>query len=249
MSMGQSERRRRRGFTIIELLVSFTVLGVVLTLVGAGLRIMTQKWEINTRRIQTLDMVSRAVDILKRDAGNLQRVVAEGIRPPRFLFAGRPQDLAFVALEPPFPTRPGLYFINYRVETDGRNIRLVRARARFKSGMLRFPGATPANRVPIIQGNYHVKFSYGRTADGRASWQGHWPFPNRLPDLIRVEILHSPSALQAIPPIIVRVRADAELTCLANRAGVCSAKTDGMLQSQSGKKEKDRPEVDSNDRE
>ncbi len=247
MSKRSGITRTRRGFTLVELLVSFTVLGGVLMLVGAGLRTLTQKWETNTRRIQTLDMFSRAVDILKRDSGNLQRVIAERKKPPRFLFTGRPQGLAFVALEPPFPTRPGLYFINYKVETDARNMRLVRERARFKSGMLRFPGATPANRVPLIQGNYRVKFSYGRAVNDRANWHAYWPFPDRLPDLIRIEILHASSALQAVPPVLVRVRADAELTCLAEGNRLCSAETGGVLQSQPGKKDKDRPEGDSND--
>ena len=208
---------------------------------------MTRDWDVNTRKIETLDMVARLVDIFTRDIGSLQRVVAEVGKRPVYLFTGTPQNLAFVALEPPYPTRPGLYFINYKVEPNGRNMQVVRARARFQKGMLRFPGATPANRVPVISGKYRMAFSYGEKSGQRVVWAGSWPHNNRMPDLIRLKIWHPSSASLVFPPIIARVRADAELACLLKpssgrpgHSGDCSAKANGELGRQNKERKNQR---------
>lgn len=238
--------RRRKvagspGFTLIELLVSLTILGVVLALAVGGLRVLSRTWELNTRRIQTLDMISRAADILKRDASSLQRVVSSASGQPEFVFKGTPTEMSFVALEPPFPARPGLYFINYRVEPNGRQLALVRARAQFRNGMVKFPGATPANRVPLLQVSSQITLSYGYTAGGREVWLSLWPHNNRLPELIRLDIAPATGGL-AVPLLIVRVRADAELACLSEGAAVCSAKSDGVLEGRAMQRKGDASE-------
>ena len=113
-----SSRHGQHGFTLIELLVSLTVMAVILMLIGGALRVMGRNWDANAGRIEALDMVSRAFDLLARDAANLQRItLPSGL--PAYLFSGKADSLAFVALEPPQPGEAGLYFIAYTLEPNG----------------------------------------------------------------------------------------------------------------------------------
>lgn len=226
-------RRRERGFTLIELLVSLTVLAVLLGLLGTALRVLSKNWDVNTERIETLDMVSRAFDILRRDVSGLQRIVTGTGRGewPRFIFAGTPQGLSFVTLEPPYPSAAGPYFVDYSIAGKGRAAELVRARAPFQTNMQAFPGATPANRVPLMQGPYLYEFAYAakaRTGAG-STWRGAWPEQTRLPDFIRLTILDRTSGTLLSPPFVVAVQAGAELNCLAEEADICSARTAGNI--------------------
>jgi general secretion pathway protein J len=216
----------QRGFALIELLVSLTLLGLILALLAGALRVMGKNWDANAGRIETLDMMSRAFDILARDAGNLQRLAAASPA-PAFLFNGGPDSLSFVALEPPQPAAAGLYFIDYSVAPNGGNGELIRARAQYRRGMERFPGATPANRVSLLRGPYAYRFSYGGGDAGNPSWYADWPFPNRLPELIRLEVTERSGRQPAAPAMIVRVRADVELDCLAP-AKSCSVTAAGQ---------------------
>jgi general secretion pathway protein J len=220
---------REGGFTLIELLVSLTILCVILGLLSAGLRVISQNWDANAERIDTLDMVSRAVDILHRDASGLQRVVVTVGKSPRFLFTGTPAHLAFVTLEPPYPSAAGPYFVSYSVVANGQNAELIRARAPYHHNMQTFPGATPANRVPLLQGPYQYQFAYAQKSAQGGTWQGSWPYQNRIPDLIRLQIIDTTRGGPISPPIIVAIPADAELSCLAGKAKLCSAKTGGTL--------------------
>jgi len=225
------------GFTLIELLVSLTLLGVILALLTNALQVVSKNWDAHARAIDDLDMLSRAADILQRDIAGLQRVTsALDERNPRFLFAGDASHLSFIALEPPFPTEAGPYFIDYSVAPSGSGLELVRARAPYEAGMPGFSGASPANRVSLLQGPYAYRFTYAESTNGRLNWYPRWPFDQRLPALIRLDVLDAQSGEPAGPGMVAAVRAGAELGCISIEAGPCS--TGGDLKPGSSRQEK-----------
>jgi general secretion pathway protein J len=224
-------RARESGFTLIELLVSLTILSVILGLLAGALRVLSKNWQANAERIETLDMVSRAADILRRDASGLQRIVAVSGRIPRYLFTGAEDHMAFVTLEPPYPSSAGPYFVSYVVSPNGPEADLIRSRAPYQKGMEAFPGATPANRVRLVEGAYRYHLAYADKSAGAGQWRNSWPYTDRLPDMIRLQIVDARRNAPVAPPLTVAIRADAELGCLAQKSKVCSAKSDGRLKA------------------
>lgn len=220
---------REGGFTLVELLVSLTILSAILGLLAGALRVITKNWDTNSERIELLDMVSRAFDILQRDTSGMQRMVSGNGRAPRFVFTGTSETLSFVTLEPPFPSAAGPYFVSYSVVANGPSGELIRARAPFQRNMETFPGATPANRVPLIQGPFKYKFAYAVKSAGPLNWSDTWRDATRLPNFVRLQIVNAGSEAPITPPFVVAIRADAELACLAEKAGICSAMTGGQL--------------------
>lgn len=223
------KRTDEAGFTLIELLVSITILSVVLGLLGVGIRTFSTNWEANSKHIETLDMVSRAYDILKRDAAGLQRLINANGEYPRYVFSGTRDALSFVTVEPPYPSETGLYFVSYSAAAAGQGTELIRARAPYQTAMQTFPGATPANRVSLLEGSFVYRFSYAVASDGQKGWLMSWPYANRLPGLVRLEIIDVSEKKPLTPPLVVAIRADAELACIEDKSPLCSASTDGAL--------------------
>ncbi len=224
---------REGGFTLIELLVSLTILTVVLGLLSSALRTLSQNWNANADRIERLEMVSRAFDIFARDVSGLQRLIGASNDKPRFIFTGTQNRLSFVTIEPPYPTSPGPYFVNYSITPNGPAFDLVRARAPYQTKMQAFPGATPANTVPLLQGRFKYQFSYAQKGTPDGPWLASWRKQNRLPDLIRLEIIDAERGTDVSEPFVAALQTDAELGCLADGSDGCSAKTGGQL-SQDG---------------
>ncbi len=222
---------REGGFTLIELMVSLTILSVILGLLAGGLRVISKNWQANAKRIETLDMVSRAADILRRDASGLQRLIAVTRGSPRYLFTGTEDQLSFVTLEPPYPSAAGPYFVSYALAPNGPEVDLIRARAPYRQGMQSFPGATPANRVRLVEGPYRYHFAYADKSTGVGQWRNAWPYATRLPEMIRLQIVDARRNVPVAPPLVVAVRADAELSCLTQKSTVCSAKSGGQLKA------------------
>ena len=222
---------RESGFTLIELLVSLTLLSGILALLAGAVRVVSKNWEANAQRIERLDMVTRAADILRRDAAGLQRLVVMNGKTPHYLFSGTEANLEFVTLEPPYPSVEGPYFVRYSLAQNGAEVELIRARARYRHGLESFPGATPSNRVRLVQGRYRYRFAYAGRSGGEEKWQRAWPDATRLPDLIRLQIFDVVRDEPLAPPLVVAVRADAEISCLTPGATVCSAKSRGQLKA------------------
>lgn len=101
------------GFTLIELLVSLTILTVVLGLLSSAMRTLSQNWNANANRLERIEMVARAFDIFERDVSGFQRLILASGGKKRFIFTGTPERLSFVTREPPYPTVPGPYFVDY----------------------------------------------------------------------------------------------------------------------------------------
>jgi len=217
------------GFTLIELLVSLTILTMILGLLSAALRTLSKNWTANVNGIEKLEMLSRAYDIFDRDISGIRRLIRITDENRRFVFTGTESHLSFVTSEPPYPTAAGLYFVNYSSVANGAGMELVRARALYQSKMFEFPGATPANRVSLLTGPFKYQFSYAQRGAHAGKWLASWKEPNRMPDIIRLEVIDARSGAVVAQPFIVALRTDAELGCVSASSDGCSARSDGQF--------------------
>jgi general secretion pathway protein J len=174
-------------------------------------------------------MVSRAFDIFDRDVSGLRRLIRNVDGNRRFVFTGTEGRLSFVTIEPPYPTAAGPYFVDYSIMRNGSGMSLIRARAPYQGKMYEFPGATPANQVPLLEGPFKYRFSYAQKGAHGGAWLTTWRKPNRLPDLIRLEIVDARTGEDAAQPFVAAIRTDAELGCLTEGSDSCSARTNGEL--------------------
>jgi general secretion pathway protein J len=220
---------RESGFTLIELLVSLTILTMILGLLSAALRTISKNWTTNVNAIEKLEMLSRAYGIFERDISGIRRLVRITDENRRFIFTGTESRLSFVTSEPPYPTAPGLYFVNYSSVANGARMELVRARAIYQSEMFEFPGATPANQVSLLAGPFKYQFSYFQKGARAGKWLATWQEPNRMPDIIRLEVVDARSGAVVAQPFIVALRTDAELDCVTESPDGCSAQSNGQF--------------------
>jgi len=223
-----------RGFTLIELLVSLTILVVILGILSSALRVLSQNWNSHANRIERLEMVARAFDIFQRDVSGFRRLVQTSATGKHFIFVGTGDHLSFVTTEPAYPTSPGAYFVDYSTSGNGSSLELLRARAPYSAGMQVFPGATPANSVPIIQGPYKFQFSYARKNGREGLWSPSWRKTTELPDLIRLKIIDALSGVEISQPFVAALRTDAEMGCLSHGSDSCTTRTGGQISQVGG---------------
>lgn len=57
---------RMQGFTLLELLIGMTLVGFILVLLFAGLRLGTQSWEVGERRMVTTSRQAVVIDFVRR---------------------------------------------------------------------------------------------------------------------------------------------------------------------------------------
>lgn len=215
--------------TLIELMAALVVLALTFAIAGTGLRFLARSSDRGTELIARHDMLSRGLDAMRRDIERLERVVWKRGRNNEFAFSGDSRGLTFVGIEPPYPTQAAPFFLIYSILQKSDRGTLVRGRAPFDAGTKDIDRLRGEDEVTVLEGPYTFRFSYYERKEGRERWVPRWTERDRLPELIRLEILGLGAGGGSMQPIVFRPRIDAEQACVKEDAGACTIKSGGAL--------------------
>lgn len=239
-------REGERGFTLIEFLIAITIAGFILASLATATRVFGRSWIANTESLLRQDMFLRGLDIVARDVQGMQRLridngrddgnraaTTTGTEPRKtrgdaYIFAGTAARMELVVVEPPYPTRPGLFFVRYSVVPERDGFALLRERAPYDPRALsgdRREKIAYRDGVILLEGRYRFSFSYASAGRDDLVWSQTWSEPEDMPKMVRLEVMNLDSGRPVIPPLALRPRIDAEHDCIKPKSQKCSVKT------------------------
>ena len=121
------------GFTLLELLISLTIIGLILVIVFGALRIGARAWEKGEKDVETHQRQRVVLDNIKRQIAStcLREIKDEAKKETgkkKIFFRGDSEGMEFVTRVPMVPTtRSGMVYVRYvvREEDGGDNKRLM----------------------------------------------------------------------------------------------------------------------------
>lgn len=195
-------RRHHRGFTLVEMMIALTLIGLAMTIAFAGLRFASRSWERSDQLVTDLEQVRTAFSVIRR-----QLVHAQPVRPDDssrdVLFSGGSRSLEFVAPPPSQDGRmAGLYRYRLRFVESGDGRSLLLEYRPYRPGVDH--GWRQADEPSVlIQTLADGRFSYfdENENSGRGEWQRQWAKSERLPRMVRLE-LKMPDGVPAWPAMV-----------------------------------------------
>lgn len=223
MSNASTNANPESGFTLVETLAALAIVGLLMASLAGGLQLVAASRDRLVLSMDNQDGLLRGLHIVRRDIAAMQRLHWPGEQLREVRFQGTADALAMVTLEPPYPTAPGPYYVRYEIGAGGRGALLVRDRAPFELQRAGFASVRFADRVALIDGPYRLRFSYGEGQEQSSiTWHAAWPYLDRMPDFVRLEVMNVADGTRAIPALVVAPDAQAERACVAAQSPDCS---------------------------
>lgn len=182
---------RRNGFTLIEVLIAMTLLGVMVVLLFSSLRIAAESWNAGEHKIAEVNQKAVVYQFFKRHLSTIRPLpmleTTDEFNPEfQQAFQGHLQNLRFVAALPASSARKGLQVFNLALDPTNTSTLMV---------TLTPYRATEADAVPVkpeilLENIADLRLSYfGKTEDiAEPQWWDEWSVVDRLPSLIKVSI-------------------------------------------------------------
>lgn len=207
-SAAARQTRDQAGFTLLELLVALTLLGLVLAVVFGELRFATRAWDATDAKLD------RNGELLSVHAFLRQRFQQVHVTPQNrkqeedespVLFDGNSRSIIFLGTMPANVSDGGFYEISLSSEIgeDGRNL-FLSWRPFDEDGTASVADGPDNSRI-LLRGLQEVRFSYfGRTGeDLAAQWWDIWPSHEAAPSLIRMEVSFADGDPRSWPELVV----------------------------------------------
>lgn len=201
--------RNEAGFTLVELLVSLAVLGLMAATLLSGLVTGRRAWERVEVRADEGERIAAAQALLR---ALLERTFPQGEfngSQPGTVFAGRETRMSFqsAALEAHRPSPPWRYRLAL---SPGGTLDLD-----LTPPLARDPAAARV-RQTIVEGVDRVEFAYYGSAepDNVARWRSRWEQQPGLPRMIRIRASFAPEDRRRWPELIAQPAATIDTLCI-----------------------------------
>ncbi len=213
-------RPKHGGFTLLELIISLALLGMLLLLLYSGLNIGIRAWDTGDAKVAQAAHERSVQAFLRRELGQIFPVRWRGIPESKIAFTGEKSELKFVTtlnLAADAASLGGLQWGHIYVADDEVNGKRMSSlfirRDGFDIFAKDFDGISASKPHRLLEDVKEIEIDYfgAETDAAEPKWESKWENPLRMPQLVRMRIELQNG--KSMPEIVVALRIGEEAGC------------------------------------
>jgi general secretion pathway protein J len=218
MSMRRSPFAKRRGFTLLELMIALTLLALLTAVLFGSVRLVGRSTDGGEAKVEAASSMRLAEEFLRANLEAQHPLRMRKLVDWPLLFVGAGDELRYASELPARVAGGGIWFYRLAVHADEARAPLVLERIVPDLAADARPEFANAERSILAEGIASLKLGYyGRDADAALAaaptWRERWDDTQRLPMLIRIDV--TPKRGAPWPTIYVAPRESPEAGCRA----------------------------------
>jgi general secretion pathway protein J len=192
------------GFTLVELLVSITIVALMTVVLFGGLRLGTRASTAVAVRIDRSSKITVVYDFMQRELADARPLttVADGAPQTTVDFDGEEGEITFTTIPPSYLALGGFHRLHVALDNDGQG-RLMVSWEQIPRGAT-LSDATPLRPSILLDHVQRAQFAYFGQPDVNLppQWQDQWMARDKLPQLVRLRLVmadgwHAPDLVVA----------------------------------------------------
>ncbi|MCK3863847.1 prepilin-type N-terminal cleavage/methylation domain-containing protein [Pseudomonas sp. B329] len=198
-------RRHAQGFTLLEVLIALSFLGVLIVLIGSALIAGNRMLGLSEHQADRLTQI-RAAQLFLRSA--LQQAQGSRYNADAQVFEGAPHYMRFFA---PLPDQLSggmkVHILEYVAQSKTAGTLQIRFNQNIADGL------PPWEDTQILMrevSGLHLSYKGLDLDQNPTGWLEQWPWPHKLPQAVRIEVSTDGGSLW--PTQVIALRLDAEVS-------------------------------------
>ncbi len=200
----------RRGFSLIELLIAISLLGLISVVTYSAIWTASRSLHAVEQRVEANDELRVTQEFFRQALSQARGVMAVHEGKMQVVFSGEKQSLSFVA---PAPLQRGhaggLYRYRFDLQgSDGGSHLLRLSHWQYLAGVELDLEQPPQGETLLLEALELLSFSYyGRDKPGAdAAWMDEWPRRDTLPQLVRLVVKMQRSDKKSMLTVAIKGR-------------------------------------------
>ncbi|WP_276571839.1 PulJ/GspJ family protein [Desulfonema magnum] len=203
-----------RGFTLLELLISLTIISVIVVIISGALRIGVRAWEKGEQDIETRQRYRIVLDLMKRQLTSIcLRKMTDKSRQSFFL-KGDNKSLGFLSYKHLIPANTfGTVYVRYIVnpgENEGEHLIFYEKNIVLLAKDADMDNLNEDDFHDLIPELHNIEFEYLKKQAEGFEWQPSWEPENDKGIPLAVKIIFKKDALSAPVSVVVRMNQDTD---------------------------------------
>lgn len=206
-------KARARGFTLLELMIGLALLGMIMSLIFAGLQLTIRGWDSAEESGERANRIRLVQRLLARELAAVFPYRWKTTADMNLAFVGTGESLRFASSTPARAGPGGLNLVELLFARGPQGMSLMMRRQIPAHEQRDFDRLEGEESVVLLDGLEGAAFEFfgSDNAAGKPTWRDRWEDPQRLPRLVRVSLRSK--GLAPWPDVVVALRVNELAGC------------------------------------
>jgi general secretion pathway protein J len=188
-----------KGFTLLELIISIALIGLIVLIIVGAMRLAAQSTESGEKKTESLERMRASFSIIDSQIQSYTPLTYEEDALKKYYFKGEPQSMLFSTNFSLWGGEKGYVIVTYTVKTGDNGKQVLYA----SENVVGMEGSRETKLLDSFEKIYFEYFHKDPTEE-KGSWVERWTDATGIPEKVRLHFVNGTQDLSLIIPFRVQ---------------------------------------------